>query len=625
MCTPYTEMIRERDEALSIAEFEKENKEKMKIKFDMNEHEKISACTAMIKMQKKLTDMEESMMRLVKSCEVQIMAEKKRRDMDVQSVIVQHNHQLSELKRLHKAIASKQNQSAATATAATTVTTAALSTATATVIPMQSQSIAHSQILKNVTEHTSPSTATSTSTSTSTSGISRASSTIISIKSDNDANNHTNSTNCNNISSSNSSTLKTPIIVSTSILTKSPSLSISGTSTHVNNVKHTHQSHLVRTPVQTSKLSYTPLPSSVNQKIPTPLSQSHTQTETETETECLFDRKKKENLMERKINQDQNNNKNRNKSKNQNKNQNQNHEDGGILSSRQDNEQNILHANDQLGSLGEGSSFDSNHMYNPQILDPRFLYSANDGGRAVANKGQYSDIISNEGIQYSANDFPKNHTSISINKKGPFPGTDSNVNSDINMYSYNYRNVLGNTNILDKTNIHEYYGKHNYSQHQTKNEHENENENENENEDLNILLESNYTCSNSTMERIKSDDMTLSHSFHSELNHEYRNTIHQNFPHTYWTTSDMNHDCTYDTSDTSNNQFYPYSQSQSLNNSNRKNLPSIPDNDNFLRTNSDFLLSSQNQYEENSQDEVQDFYQNLYRNEQSDINDTESR
>ena len=219
ICTPYTEMIRARDEALSVAEKEKESKAEMKIKFDINENEKISACTAMIKMQKKLNDLEESMMRLVKSCEIQIITEKKRRDMDVQSVIIQHNHQLSELKRLHKAVAAKQFQSTATASAAAAAAAAAVVTVTPLQSHSNSNSNSNSQTLKSVTEHT----LTSTSTSTSTSGNPTFSSFIAS--SNINTNTNTNSSTIANSSSSNSETHTSPVIVPipTSILTKSPS------------------------------------------------------------------------------------------------------------------------------------------------------------------------------------------------------------------------------------------------------------------------------------------------------------------------------------------------------------------------------------------------------------------
>jgi hypothetical protein len=115
MCTPYTEMIRVRDEALAAADLSKMRVVEAGVKSDAAEVERNAACSSMIKMQKKMGDMEAAMMQLVKSCESQVAAEKKQRDADVQSIIAQHNLQLSELKRLHKAIAAKQSASAAAA------------------------------------------------------------------------------------------------------------------------------------------------------------------------------------------------------------------------------------------------------------------------------------------------------------------------------------------------------------------------------------------------------------------------------------------------------------------------------------------------------------------------------
>jgi hypothetical protein len=115
MCTPYTEMIRVRDEALAAADLSKMRVVEAGVKSDAAEVERNAACSSMAKMQRKMSDMEAAMMQLVKSCESQVAAEKKQRDADVQSIIAQHNLQLSELKRLHKAIAAKQSASAAAA------------------------------------------------------------------------------------------------------------------------------------------------------------------------------------------------------------------------------------------------------------------------------------------------------------------------------------------------------------------------------------------------------------------------------------------------------------------------------------------------------------------------------
>lgn len=115
MCTPYTEMIRVRDEALAAANMAQLGMVEAVVKSDAAEAERSVACASMAKMQKRMGEMEAAMMQLVKSCDSQVSAEKKQRDADVQSIIAQHNLQLSELKRLHKAIAAKQSASAAAA------------------------------------------------------------------------------------------------------------------------------------------------------------------------------------------------------------------------------------------------------------------------------------------------------------------------------------------------------------------------------------------------------------------------------------------------------------------------------------------------------------------------------
>ena len=130
MCTPYTEMIQSRDDALAEADRAMKNMAEAKTQWDSADVEKNNANAAMIRMQKKMSEMEGSMMLLMKSCDAQVTAEKKQRDADVQSIIAQHNHQLSELKRLHKAVAAKQLVSSAAAAASVSVSTASTDTHT---------------------------------------------------------------------------------------------------------------------------------------------------------------------------------------------------------------------------------------------------------------------------------------------------------------------------------------------------------------------------------------------------------------------------------------------------------------------------------------------------------------
>ena len=398
-------------------------------------------------------------------------------------------------------------------------------------------------------------------------------------------------------------------------------------------MKHTYQPHLVRTSTPSSKLPHTPVLQSVTQRISTP--QSYTKTKIENESESFLDGKRSKHQSERKNNQHQNMNKIGILIQNQNRIQENGNE--RILSSQQDNEQNVPHTNNQLELLGEGSSMHTNQRYFPEILNPRFLTSENDGGKSLVmkkKKGQYSETINSENPSFTINSFPNKYASFSITEKNHFSDTNSNVNGDINTNSYNNSNFYSDTNIMDETNIHEYYSNHEYFQYRSKNENENEekdkNENENENEKHSYSYNS-HSHSNS-MPRQTSDDITLSDLNNYKQNHEYHTMKNQNIPHTYWTTPEINHDCTYKTNDTSNNQFYPYlyTQSEAQNDSSRKTFSSISDDNNLLRINSDFLNSSSKQYQEKNfmekiDIEVQDLYQPLYQTEEFDVNDTESR
>lgn len=112
MCTPYGDMVKMRDSAIAASDYARISMTQSALKVDLYESEKSVAVAACLKMQKKMSEMEQTMMLLMKSCEDQVNAEKKQRDAHVQSIIAQHNHQLSELKRLQKAVAAKKSASA---------------------------------------------------------------------------------------------------------------------------------------------------------------------------------------------------------------------------------------------------------------------------------------------------------------------------------------------------------------------------------------------------------------------------------------------------------------------------------------------------------------------------------
>jgi hypothetical protein len=111
MCTPYGDMVKMRDCAITASDHARISMTQSAMKVDLYEAEKSAAVAACVKMQKKMSEMEQAMMLLMKSCEEQVNAEKKQRDAHVQSIIAQHNHQLSELKKLQKAVAAKKSAS----------------------------------------------------------------------------------------------------------------------------------------------------------------------------------------------------------------------------------------------------------------------------------------------------------------------------------------------------------------------------------------------------------------------------------------------------------------------------------------------------------------------------------
>lgn len=111
MCTPYGDMVKMRDCAITASDHARISMTQSALKVELYEAEKSAAVAACVKMQKKMSEMEQAMMLLMKSCEDQVNAEKKQRDSHVQSIIAQHNHQLSELKKLQKAVAAKKSAS----------------------------------------------------------------------------------------------------------------------------------------------------------------------------------------------------------------------------------------------------------------------------------------------------------------------------------------------------------------------------------------------------------------------------------------------------------------------------------------------------------------------------------
>ena len=103
ICTPYTEMAKMRDEmnkaasdALSEAQLIKEVNARLEVKA-------AEAISFASRLQARVNELETASIRAQVSNEAQLAAERRQREIDVQTIIAEHNHQLTELKRLFKA------------------------------------------------------------------------------------------------------------------------------------------------------------------------------------------------------------------------------------------------------------------------------------------------------------------------------------------------------------------------------------------------------------------------------------------------------------------------------------------------------------------------------------------
>jgi hypothetical protein len=103
ICTPYTEMAKMRDDMNKAATDAAEEVVRIKdinTKLELKRAEAISIAS---KLQSKVNELETASIRAQITTETQLAAERRQRDIDVQSIIAEHNHQLTELKRLFKA------------------------------------------------------------------------------------------------------------------------------------------------------------------------------------------------------------------------------------------------------------------------------------------------------------------------------------------------------------------------------------------------------------------------------------------------------------------------------------------------------------------------------------------
>ena len=110
LCTPFTEIVRLRDESAALVQSTQSECESLRLQHAQIASEKKKIEEQAVRLVAKVNDLEsrdsESQL-LLKDSESQLQAERRQRDVIVQEVIFHHNAQLSELKRLHKALLQK--------------------------------------------------------------------------------------------------------------------------------------------------------------------------------------------------------------------------------------------------------------------------------------------------------------------------------------------------------------------------------------------------------------------------------------------------------------------------------------------------------------------------------------
>ena len=589
MCTPYTEMIHARDAALSIAELDRVDKAKMKTKYDLSEQEKILACSAMSKMQKKLGDMEGAMMRLVKSCESQIVAEKKQRDMDVQSIIAQHNHQLAELKRLHKALAVKQLASVTSAAAATAATAAANDVIAASL----SQSPASAS--KSILERNSPSTSISTTTATSVLSTHHSASNV-------------------------TATLASAAALPTSIMLKSPlpapkPLPTNENSANANAHAHAHAniiqnfSHPQLARPVTSLKTVHPLNSSP--QLPSTSLPKH------------ITPSDRHEISEPKLNHDKEEYQNQNLHQRQSQHQ----EEVKRLKNLQNIENSIPRAHIQSAHSSEGLSYPLSRRHLPRILDPRSLNSAD--GEEIANRkmgdGDGDEVHCHEQSQSSRemDSFFYDQNAFYSNKNIPSHGdsliVSANSSGDRNGRKERpmFESEIQRVNIFNS----EYYINDDSSQNQ------NQYYNRIGSNDVNYHSYFNDAITEINEKIAPSETIFIGNYQRQEDVFNRSNHVESTYPtpRTFWEIPDDD-SCSTHRIDSAYDETYSYPD----NKFNYDNFSTTSHSNNQQEKSSDFLLSISGKYQdkihmEKFHVEAQDFHQPVYQLEELDINDAESR
>lgn len=124
ICTPYTEMAKMRDDmnkAASDALNELQSIKAINSRLELKAAEAISLAS---RLQAKVSELETTSIRAQVTAEAQLATERRQRDIDVNTIISEHNHQLTELKRLFKAKMKKNTNYSNSPAEAIKVTTA---------------------------------------------------------------------------------------------------------------------------------------------------------------------------------------------------------------------------------------------------------------------------------------------------------------------------------------------------------------------------------------------------------------------------------------------------------------------------------------------------------------------
>ncbi len=104
MCTPYTEMTIVRDRALFDNTMLRQRNEQLVNELNIIQEANVAALATTKELESKCSNLELDLTKLQHEYESKVSKERKRREDDIQNLIIQHNSQLAELKKLYKGI-----------------------------------------------------------------------------------------------------------------------------------------------------------------------------------------------------------------------------------------------------------------------------------------------------------------------------------------------------------------------------------------------------------------------------------------------------------------------------------------------------------------------------------------